>query len=284
MVANFRIIKRTYGSGAVAFFSEYLYDEKTQWYKNTCREMNQNITCFDTKEEAIKALDEYKKHIRDSEVVKEEEVWFEGCQENKEMLIKKFREVLSKVKSGDDYAISRSAIDKIEYVRIVHYVLQKEKSKFFLGDLSSDIELSEDEFNTLSNEVLDILYKSERFKARLEKKINVPESQNKIISFAYDLSIEKENKLIAILKDVIIESVGKYASQTPINDFNAKLNARMEVFKEFFTDSKVSLTQTTEKLIQAKENIQSPVSVTWAMENILGLKKEDISFMLKLLK
>ncbi len=50
--------------------------------------------------------------------------------------------------------------------------------------------------------------------------------------------------------------------------FNIQLHTRMDVFKEFYKDNKV----------------YSPASFTWAMENILGFKKEDILFILKLFK
>lgn len=69
---KFRILKKTYGSGAVVFIPQYLYMHKTGQYKDVSSEMMQTINCFNTEKEAFEKIEEYKKYLKDSKVVSEE--------------------------------------------------------------------------------------------------------------------------------------------------------------------------------------------------------------------
>lgn len=69
---KFRILKKTYGSGAVVFIPQYLYDRKTILYKDVCFEMRQITNSFETEKEAFEKIEEYKKYLKDSKVVSEE--------------------------------------------------------------------------------------------------------------------------------------------------------------------------------------------------------------------
>lgn len=69
---RFRILKRTYGSGAIVFIPQRLYSSQNGWYKNVCDEMMQAINSFETEEEAKKKIDEYKKFKKDSKIISDE--------------------------------------------------------------------------------------------------------------------------------------------------------------------------------------------------------------------
>jgi len=77
---KFRILKRTYGSGAIVFIPQYLYaDHKgvglekiPGWYKNVCNEMNQCVNSFETEKEAIDKIEEYKVFVKDSKIILDE--------------------------------------------------------------------------------------------------------------------------------------------------------------------------------------------------------------------
>lgn len=126
---KFRIIKKTYDSGVVVFIPQYLYDRETEWYKDVCFEMRQVINCFKTEQEAVKKIEEYKKHLKDSKVVSKEV-----------------------------------------------------------------IQINDDNFVT-----------------RLKQRINTPNEIDKIQSFANELNLskEKENELIDILGNVIVEAYAR---------------------------------------------------------------------------
>jgi len=68
---RFRILKRTYGSGAIVFIPQCSYSS-IKGYKNVCNEMRQSINSFATEEEARKKIDEYKKFEIDSKIVSDE--------------------------------------------------------------------------------------------------------------------------------------------------------------------------------------------------------------------
>lgn len=69
---KFRILKRTYGSGAIVFIPQYLYFHVNGWYKNVCDEMGQSINSFGTEKEALDKIEEYKIFVKDSKIISDE--------------------------------------------------------------------------------------------------------------------------------------------------------------------------------------------------------------------
>jgi len=69
---KFRILKKTYGSGAIVFIPQWSYLNQNRCCKNVCDEMWQAINSFETEEEARKKINEYKKYLKDSEIILEE--------------------------------------------------------------------------------------------------------------------------------------------------------------------------------------------------------------------